>query len=68
METTTKEREMPGWKTTLKLHRNEIAEILDALAEVRDAYGEPAGELEDRLSNLLHKNDRIIAERKAARA
>jgi hypothetical protein len=52
-----------GWATKVRLHRDDIAEILDALADYRDAFGDDATELEDRLSSLLHKNDAEIRRR-----
>lgn len=50
-----------GWTSKVELHRDEIAEILDALADARDPYGEEGGDLELRLSNLLHRGDRQVA-------
>jgi hypothetical protein len=50
--------EMKNWKVTTKLSRNEITQILNALADARDPYGDTASPLENRLSDLLHKGDR----------
>ena len=52
-----------GWKTKVELRRSEIAQILDALADARDSFGEEATALEDRLSDILHRGDRQVAQR-----
>ena len=52
-----------GWSAKVKLTRAEIAEILDALADQRDPFGKRAGDLEVRLSDLMHRGDREQAVR-----
>lgn len=51
------------WSAKVKLTRAEIAEILDALADLRDPFGDEPSDLEVRLSNLMHRGDREQAVR-----
>lgn len=57
---------MRGWSAKVKLSRSEIAAILDALADERDPFGGEPTDLEVRLSDLLHRGDRQVAERVAS--
>jgi hypothetical protein len=54
-----------GWTMKVRLHRDELAEIMDALADARDPFGDDASDLEMRLGDLLHKGDGQKAARKA---
>lgn len=47
-----------SWSATVKLTRAEIAEVLDALADMRDPFGDEPSDLEVRLSSLMHRGDR----------
>jgi hypothetical protein len=50
-----------SWHGKITLSRSEIAELVDALFEMRDATGEKSGPLEDRLSDWLRKGDQAAA-------
>lgn len=49
------------------LSRDDLGEILDALADMRDPEGREAGQLEDRLSQIVRDGDRIVEKRRKQR-